>query len=487
LSNILENTIAFFSPTLAAKRERSRTVLESYRKFDGASKGRRTSDWNTTGSSANAEITKEFQTLVDRSRDLDRNNAYARKAYNVITTNTVGTGIMLSINGKEKDRENVIEVFNNWANSVQCDYDEHFNFYGLQKLVMRTVAMSGNCLVIRHKTKYKKGKTPLQIQVLEADFLDKDKDLAVTKSEGRIVNGVEFYKNGKRKGYWIYDRHPGDADLKGTTSTFYAAKDVLHIYLKDRPGQDFGVPFSTTSLITLKDFKDYQDAELLKQKIASAYVLFVTKNDPNQEHLEESSEGEITERVEPGTIQHLSPGESVTFAQPPTTSGYDPHTKRKLQEIAAGFGVTYEALSGDLTNVNFSSGRLGWLEFQRQITDWQYNLIIPLFCDAVAEWVFEASEIAGLIKQVPKREWTAPRREMIDPVKELNGMKLAVRNGFTSHSEALRELGYDPDNLFAEIAKDFERLKKLGLVLDSDPRNDVQKPDEQFGKGGAKS
>ena len=59
-------------------------------------------------------------------------------------------------------------------------------------------------------------------------------------------------------------------DLKGTTSTFYAAKDVLHIYLKDRPGQDFGVPFSTTSLITLKDFKDYQDAELLKSNLGKS-------------------------------------------------------------------------------------------------------------------------------------------------------------------------------------------------------------------------
>jgi hypothetical protein len=41
-------------------------------------------------------------------------------------------------------------------------------------------------------------------------------------------------------------------------------------------------------------------------------------------------------------------------------------------------------------------------------------------------------------------------------------------------SEAIRERGYDPAQLFAEMASDNKELDRLGLILDSDGRQMTQ-------------
>lgn len=45
-----------------------------------------------------------------------------------------------------------------------------------------------------------------------------------------------------------------------------------------------------------------------------------------------------------------------------------------------------------------------------------------------------------------------------------------MRNGFKSRSEVVSELGYDVEEIDAEIAADNARADTLGLILDSDPR-----------------
>jgi capsid protein len=55
-------------------------------------------------------------------------------------------------------------------------------------------------------------------------------------------------------------------------------------------------------------------------------------------------------------------------------------------------------------------------------------------------------------------------------LKDQQAEQLAVRNGFKSRSEVVSELGYDAEEIDAEIAADNERADSLGLILDSDPR-----------------
>jgi lambda family phage portal protein len=474
--NILDRAIAFVSPKWGASRARSRVAYESVRAYDGASRGRRTEDWGATSASASTEAKGKLEILRNRTRDLDRNNPYIHKAINVIRNNTVGIGIRLSIKDTVPGREILLKAWHDWANSRRaCDFDEHSNLYGLQSLMMRTMITSGEVLIVRRRMKFKKGIVPLQIQILEPDYLDERKDTqgtSMTKDGGKIMQGIEYLPNGKRKGYWLYDHHPGDYLSTDLTSNFIAEKDVIHLYDKERPGQERGVPFGTSSMNMLRDLKEYQDFELLKQKLASCFGAFVQKDNPNQDDFE-SSEGETTEKLEPGIIQYLSPGEQVTFASPPNTTGYGEHTKRLQQASAAGLGVTYESMTGDLSQVNYSSFRGGWLEFQRLVLHLQYNVMIPIAMDGIFEWWCEAAKMAGINTDNVAPQWTAPKREMIDPTKETEAMKEAIKGGITTLSEVARENGWDPDELLAELKADMSKIDKLGLVLDTDVRNEL--------------
>lgn len=468
MSNWLDNTIGFFSPKAALERAKYRAALNEVRKYDGAAKGRRTSGWGDTGTSANTETQKALKSLRDRSRELTRNNPYSKKAVATIARNTVGTGIRpRPLNGGDQATE-LMKLWNAWADVKTCDYDGLKTFYGLQRLAMRTIVESGEVLVRKRIVNDKEN--PLRLQVLEPDFIDSAKDGNLVDG-GYAIQGVEFDKDGKRVAYWLFDRHPGDYIGTDLTSKRVPAEQILHIYNVERPGQVRGIPFGASSMLRLKDFDDYEDAQLVRQKIAACFSVFIQDSAADSISTGSTSTDLASERVEPGMIEKLGPGKTVAFASPPAAEGYNDYTRKVLQGIAAGYDVTYEALTGDLSNVNFSSGRMGWLEFQRAIQDWQLDMLIPMFCDPVWKWFIEANKIAkGGTKETIAVEWTPPRREMIDPVKETEAIITAIRGGLTSWQEAVRELGFDPDTLLAHIKEDNAKFDRDKIAMDSDAR-----------------
>jgi capsid protein len=114
---------------------------------------------------------------------------------------------------------------------------------------------------------------------------------------------------------------------------------------------------------------------------------------------------------------------------------------------------------------------MGWLEFQRNIEQWRWNMIIPQFCDVVWDWFVEAATIAGK-REVTlfKPSWTPPAREMIDPNSETNAVTSQIRGGFMTLSEAIRQRGLEPKKVFEEFKKDHDLMDQMGLVFDTDPR-----------------
>lgn len=473
--NRLERFIEALSPQWAFKREQYRAAAEQVRSYEGATRGRRGKGWKAGGGSANAEIGIALHTLRNRARDFVRNNVYAKRAIGAIATNTVGTGLTpspLSVSDRQKKRIN--EAFYQWAEKRKLvDFDGKKTFYGIQKLVMRTVAESGECLVIRRRDSSLE--IPFQLQVLEADYIDTAKNYLPGVNGGQYdIQGVRFSPEGKIVGYWLFDSHPGDAYMRSTISRFVPAEDVLHIYEVLRPGQVRGIPFGVSAFLKLRDFDDYQDAQLMKQKIAACFTAFVT--DMSTVAVEAGAKTDDNfERMEPGIIEYLPAGKDVKFAAPPRVDGFGEFSKVNLQGIAMGYGVPYEVLTGDLSNVNFSSARMGWIEFHRWITDLQGDMIVPMLCEPVWEWFMEAAQLRGIVRTPVDATWTAPKREMINPVEEIKAAGEMVRNGFSSWSEQVRQFGYDPDDTITELAADYAKFDENGFKLASDPRYDTNR------------
>jgi len=469
----LDRAIGVVSPSAELKRVRSRAAVQLLaRSYEGASKGgRRTANWTSPTTDSNAALAGSLATLRARSRDLVRNNPWADRAVEILGANAVGNGIIPQADRASPNFKTVENLWIDWGDQVICDADERFDFYGLQNLVMRTVVESGACLVRRRRRRANDNlPIPMQLQVLEPDFLDKTRDTLIGNNGNRIIEGIEFDKRGRRVAYWLYREHPGSNLSWSThTSVRVPAEDILHVYNVLRPGQVDGVPWGSPCIIRMRDLDEYEDAHLLRQKIAACFTAFV--HDSNLDDLSnDENEQDRIDRVEPGMIEYLSPGKSVTFGDPPAVQGYKEHTSVSLQSIAAGFGITYEALTGDYSNVNFSSGRMGWLEFHRNIGQWQNLMLIPHLCKRTWQWFNEAAVVSGRIREPARAKWTPPRREMIDPVKETEAIKRQIRNGLLSPQEAIRMFGMDVDDVLKEYIEFNKKIDDAGLKFDSDPR-----------------
>jgi lambda family phage portal protein len=474
--NILDSFIGFVNPSAGARRMRNRYAmdqLDKLRRYDAAGNGRRFDGWKTGNVSANRELEMSLSKLIARSRDLDRNNPYAKRAVERIADNVVGMGIRPTFS---KDVAKLRKAWKKWAegDSKECDFDGRMNYYGLQWLAMRTVAESGSCIIRKRRTdKNKKSGIPIQLQIFEPDIIDTTKNFDVIASAGNTggycIQGIEFTGEGKRKGYWLWEKYPTDLGIHSLESKLVPAEDIIHVYQLERPGQCHGVPFGSAGFLRLRDFDDFEDAELVRQKIAACFTAFVSESADYSTGT--TKKNSLTERMEPGIIQKINPGEQVSFSNPPTKEGIDAYSRQVLQGIAAGYGVTYEALTGDMRNVNFSSGRMGWLEFQRTISRYQTQMFIPLFCSESFAWFLEGAQVASIYGKADlDADWTPPRREMIDPQKEIAALSAAVRNGFQDWGEAVTELGYEPETILERIEKYNKLFDEKGIVLDSDPR-----------------
>ncbi len=470
--SLFDNIIGAISPKTAFKRAQYRHATNMLRKFEAAAKTKRTESWEARSTSANNEIRSAISTLRDRSRDLVRNNPYAKRAVKGLASNIIGTGIRPSpIDASKPVAKRIKALWRDWATKTKCDWDGRNNLYGLQNLAVRTIMESGEVLIIRRKVSDASLPLPIQLQVLEPDYLDHTRDGLAVVGGGEIIQGIEVDKNGKRAAYWLYERHPGDNRLYGMSKRV-PAEDVLHIYTVDRPGQMRGLPVGISAMVRLKDFDEYEDAELLKKKIDTAFAVFV------QQDIDSTGKGNLDqfENITPGSIYKGNPGETITFPTLPSSTGYDSYAKTILRAVAAGFDVTYEMLTNDLSNVNFSSGRMGWIEFNRIVTQMQELVLVPQMCDPIWDWFMDAAVVSMRLRETQKTSatWTAPRREMIDPVKETQGMSDQVKNGFTSRQDVVRQLGNDPDEVNAEIKADIETYVDLGIKPVCDPRFGVQ-------------
>lgn len=478
--NIIDKVVSFFDPITAVKRELAREALNGY---DSGGFGKRLNKWLTSSSGPNAAMDGSIQVLKDRSRDLIRNNEYAFSAKTKIITSVVGTGIKTTIAGGNKKLEKEWKKF---ANTTRCDLNNQVDLAGIQRQVIGAVFESGEVLVRRIRRRTDSGlSTPMQLQIIEGDFLDHTKDNFVGVGKpGRIYRGIEFNSLNQPVAYHLYKEHPGENfgfNYNKNQSVRVPASEIVHLFRVDRPNQIRGVPWLHPVIVKIKDLSDYEDAQLVRQKIAACFAGFIYDNDPATavKGLKEKG-GELYDKMTPGVMEILPPGRDVKFSSPPTVSNYGEFTSTILHGIAVGCNLTYELLTGDYSQVNFSSARMSRIEFKKSVEIWQQDLLISSFLPTVWEWFVETQEILGRSIGKAEIEFTRPRQEMIDPSKEIKGIKDEVRTGLNSLSGAIRESGRDPDRVFEEWKQDAERLDKDNLIFDSDPRNTSMAGQQQF-------
>ena len=461
---------------------------------EAAGRGRRSLAWAPGNPGAVAAMLATSTELRIKSRDLVRRNAWAQAGIEAFVANAVGTGIKpQSLSDDERFKTAVQALWRDWVE--EADAAGQTDFYGLQALACRAMLEGGECLIRLRPRRPEDGlSVPLQLQLLEPEHLPIS--LNTDLPSGNVVrSGIEFDSLGRRVAYHLYRSHPEDGRLApmsgqgGMDTVRIPAAEIIHLFRVLRPGQIRGEPWLSRALVKLNELDQYDDAELVRKKTAAMFAGFITRLSPEDSLMGEGlpdASGVALAGLEPGTLQILEPGEDVKFSAPADVgSSYAEFMRQQFRAVAAAMGITYEMLTGDLTQVNYSSIRAGMLEFRRRCEAIQHGVIVHQLCRPVLRAFLDQAVLEGALhlpgyaqerRAYLAAKWIPQGWQWVDPQKEFNAMKLAIRAGLTSRSEAISAYGYDAEDVDREIAADNARADAMGLVFDSDPRHDLATP-----------
>jgi lambda family phage portal protein len=310
------------------------------------------------------------------------------------------------------------------------------------------------------------------LQVLEPEFLDLGK--TGTLDTGYIISGVEFDFVGRRQAYWIFPEHPGDTVKTSRFGNLFSrripASEIVHVYRKMRAPQVRGVPILAPVIVSIRDLDEYQDAERMRKKIEACLVAMFKQplgpDGPTAGALATDAQGNKIEQFQPGMVMYGTPGMEADFFAPTGAGGYSEYVRQNERIIAAGVGLTYEKLTGDLTQVNYSSYRAGDMSFRRGVEQFNYNCFIPGCLKPIRRRFIDAAFAVGAIPELEySTEWTPPAFGSVDPEKDANAAMVDMQIGRATWPQVVAEQGYDPHKQIEEIKKWKPELEAAGVTF----------------------
>ena len=347
------------------------------------------------------------------------------------------------------------ETWQRWCEV--CDINGQYTFDEMQRMAQREIVEAGEVLIHMVTTRGKEYRgisrsVPFALELVEADRLAADKDTyAIARNGGkRIVRGVELDELGKPIAYWIYPQHPNAPQGWNRDPVRIEAKNIRHLFRRDRVGQSRGVTWFAPVMSWIRDLGVYVDNELQASAVASCFGVAIKTEGSFPGLSGESTEadtvddnGNTFEYLEPAMVARLRPGESIESINPGRpNSASEPWINLMLRGIAVGTGLSYEVVSRDYSKTNYSSSRTSQLEDRRRYRCWQRYLISHL-CQPVRDRFTEAAALAG-VKHFPRMsellddrraadpvEWQTPEWEWVDPQNEQAASQASI-NGLQS-------------------------------------------------------
>ncbi|MFC5548188.1 phage portal protein [Massilia aerilata] len=468
MPNLLDRIVGWVSPQAGISRHFARKRLE--RAYEAASPR---DPWRPrrAGASANADHQADARTLRNKARALVQNVPYCTAALTGLVSATVGTGIVPRATGAEEAKLNAL--FLQW--SKVCDADGRYDYYGLQKAAETALEQDGEVLVRLRPRRPTDGlPVPLQLQLLEIDWLDSDR--MGTYGGNQIVNGIEYDVLGAVAAYYLWDQHPGDTALirgRKAQSSRVSAKNIIHLFSPDRPGQGRGFTRFAPVIARVRDLQLYEDAELARKNLETRLSVLASGDTSSMENPAALGDGGASQsqgvrdlgELGGGNIFGMPGGMNFTVVEPKAAPGYVDYVKYQLHLIAAGLGVPYEMLTGDMAEVNFSSARVRLLDFRRAIQQHQWLVLIPKLLVPIHEAFVEAAYLAGKVRTRDAAvEFSPPKWDYVNPEQDVKADLAEIGAGLSTISEKLRQRGYDPDVVFDEWKSDYDKLKSLGIL-----------------------
>jgi len=464
------------------------------RSYGGARNTRTTGGFGSGGnSSADSELASSLSALRARSRQMIRDSSYAKRAQLIVVNNIIGTGVGMqaqveTVRGTRADRVNdgIEAAWALWCEAGSCHTGGELHFSDLERAAMGQVFEAGEILVRKHYRAFGNSRVPLALELIEPERLATE---LVDPSAGLSIGnnfrmGIEVDVYGRPEFYWIRSLHPGDLRVHAGATDKYErvpAADIYHLRNIERWPQARGVPWMHTALRKLDDLNEYSQHEVTAARASAAYFATIeTPEDTNPLPTDtEAPSGASVMDIDPLTIQELRPGEKLNFHTPNRPNpGLDPFMRAMLREVAAGCGPSYESLSKDYSQSNYSSSRLALLD-DRDLYKAMQQWWIRVFRKPLHQVWLRQAVLAGAVEGLSPTAYAVnpdkysavlfkPRGwSWVDPTKEVAAYKEAIKAGLTTVTDVIAATGGGMD------IEDVVKTRKRELAMFEDAGIDV--------------
>lgn len=462
------------------------TVGIEMRDFYSTDVDRLLTGWTTGTASIDQYLSRDLKSLRARSRELSRKNPYGKHYTRTMRKNILGNaGVQVQCHSKFSDgrldeRANaaIEAAWKDWSKH-HADWSEMHTFLSLKRQSINTVTQDGEFIFRKHYGK-SAGKYGFQIEVIDPELLDTEKNEKTRNGEIRL--GVEYNSKKKVVRYWFREKDENGNYYMGRSYSI-EAKYIIHGFLPEYPDQSRGIPWLHSALESAKHLEKYEESAMVAARKGAALAGFVKSNDPNDAY---AGEEEGTGAYEGATIASLENGQYINIGNNDVIQVdpayphqmYSQFTNQRLSRIAAGGGVSYESLSGDLKGATYSSMRMGALderEHYKELQDWLIQCFVePVFMEWLSmAYLMGAITIGNRPLSKPLSSYQdvhfQPRRwDWVDPVKEGNANTAAIKDNLKSRSQIIRESGNDPDTVWREIQREKELFAEMGIQVVDD-------------------
>jgi lambda family phage portal protein len=468
---------------LPAKPEPARVKVRDYA---AAQIGRLFADFRGGGASADSELLASLSQMRNRSRELERNDPYVRRYFDLMKVNVIGpNGMRLQVKARN-DRAEGMDTFANrmieekWAEFCQrgnCTADGQMSMKALCDLVLAGALRDGEqFLQVVRGASFAHG---IALHPFEPDMVDERKNERLSNGN-RIRMGVEIDRYNRVAAYWVRELHPGDYQLSsaqyGETKRI-AADDIIHVRLVRRAGQTRGEPVLAPVITALKQLNGYREAELVAARLGASKMGFFTSAAGDEFPYDATESGVPIMDAEPGTFHQLPNGvDFKAFDMSHPATAYGDFEKAVGRAISMGLGVSYESLFGNLEGVSYSSIRQGSISERDFFAMMQSWFAEQFLTEVFRYWLRHAMQFgivnlpaAKFDKFFGAASFRGRGWQWVDPQKEIGASREAMHLGLSSmHSEAAAR-GEDIEDIFQQIQRDKELAASMGLELAFEP------------------
>lgn len=467
----------------------------SSRMYASARASRLSSVTMGASTSSDSELQTSLERLRNQSRALVRDVGFAKRAKTIVVNNVIGHGVGMQAGVRttrdtlaEPVNDAIEEAFEEWARADSCHTGGTLHFSDLERAAFGQIFEAGEVFIRKHRRKFGSSSIPFALELIEPERIADEHSYAapIEIAPGNLYRmGVELDQFFRPVNYFIRSRHQSDfgQGLQRTTVEKVPAEDIYHLRIVDRWPQTRGEPWMHCVIRKLNDIDGYTEAEIVAARSAASYMGFIENADMDAIDDEEQDDGTFQTELSPGIIEKLRPGEKFNFAAPNRpNSQAEGFLRFMLREMAAGVGVSYESLSRDYSQSNYSSSRLALLDDRDLWKVFQLWWIRTFRMELHREWL-QAAVLSQAVQKVPLGEYGVNPRKFeeacfkprgwswIDPTKEVEAYKEAVRCGFTTVTNviSLTADGRDMEDVLDERKRELQMMKDAGLEFETDP------------------